>query len=114
MPLQARFHAFLDRRLQVLSMVLILLVLLLGNLRASVTVALILPLAALATFILMRQQFSMRMRTIAISLLDKPLPFLYKTLGTCSRLSSVYELPLSIRLQSIDLQSPCGVLSRHR
>jgi heavy metal efflux system protein len=35
-------------------LVLILLVLLLGNLRAAVTVALILPLAALATFILMR------------------------------------------------------------
>ena len=36
-------------------LVLILLVLFLGNIRASVTVALVLPLAALATFILMRQ-----------------------------------------------------------
>ena len=51
-----------DRAVQTVSkalgeavvLVLILLVLLLGNLRASVTVALILPLAALATFILMR------------------------------------------------------------
>ncbi len=36
-------------------LVLVLLVLFLGNIRASVTVALVLPLAALATFILMRQ-----------------------------------------------------------
>jgi cobalt-zinc-cadmium resistance protein CzcA len=36
-------------------LVLVLLVLFLGDLRAALTVALILPLAALATFILMRQ-----------------------------------------------------------
>ncbi len=36
-------------------LVLVLLVLFLGNIRASITVALVLPLAALATFILMRQ-----------------------------------------------------------
>jgi cobalt-zinc-cadmium resistance protein CzcA len=36
-------------------LVLVLLILMLGNLRAALTVALILPLAALATFILMRQ-----------------------------------------------------------
>jgi len=36
-------------------LVVILLILFLGNLRASLSVAMVLPLAALATFILMRQ-----------------------------------------------------------
>ncbi len=41
--------------LEAIALVLILLVLFLGNLRAALTVALILPMAALVTFILMRQ-----------------------------------------------------------
>ncbi len=41
--------------LEAIVLVLILLVLFLGNLRAALTVALVLPLAALSTFILMRQ-----------------------------------------------------------
>lgn len=41
--------------LEAIILVLILLVLFLGNLRAALTVALVLPLAALTTFILMRQ-----------------------------------------------------------
>jgi hypothetical protein len=41
-------------------------------------------------------------------------PSLYKTLGTYNRISGVHELPISIRLSSIDLQSPCGVLSLDR
>lgn len=41
--------------LEAIVLVLILLVLFLGNLRAALTVALVLPLAALVTFILMRQ-----------------------------------------------------------
>jgi cobalt-zinc-cadmium resistance protein CzcA len=40
---------------EAIVLVLVLLVLFLGNLRAALTVALVLPLAALATFILMRQ-----------------------------------------------------------
>ena len=40
---------------EAIVLVLILLVLFLGNLRAALVVALILPLAALATFVLMRQ-----------------------------------------------------------
>jgi len=44
-----------DALLEAIILVLILLVLFLANLRAALTVALVLPLAALATFILMRQ-----------------------------------------------------------
>ncbi|HSH28337.1 MAG TPA: CusA/CzcA family heavy metal efflux RND transporter [Thiohalobacter sp.] len=52
---QRAVHTVSKALLEATVLVLILLLLFLGNLRAAVTVALVLPLAALVTFILMRQ-----------------------------------------------------------
>ena len=52
--------------------------------------------------------------SLLLAWLDNLLPFLYKTLGTYNRISGVYELPLSIRIASIDLQPPGGDLSLNR
>jgi cytochrome oxidase Cu insertion factor (SCO1/SenC/PrrC family) len=51
---------------------------------------------------------------LLLAWLDNPLPFLYKTLRTYIRISGIYELPLSIRIASIDLQPPGGGLSLNR
>ena len=48
-------HTVVKALIEAMVLVLVLLVLFLGDLRAALTVALILPLSALATFILMRQ-----------------------------------------------------------
>jgi len=52
--------------------------------------------------------------SLLLAWLDNPLPLLYKTLGTYNRISGVYELPLSTRIASIDLQPPGGGLSLNR
>ncbi len=61
------------------------------------------------------QQFSIRIITIIISVLDNSMHFLYKTLGTCNRISGVnHELPLSIGRTAFDLQPTRGNLSLNR